>query len=728
MRRITNAVRRLRDTLAPRRRRVPMQTEVVPFQPSPRSSRSRDYFPVAYKGTKVTWEKVARYAYEIGRIAYMSRRYIYHYAPSVPPFGIIDSSSLTSEFSVQITSAASSFVDAYYAMGAGGHSFEYRGENPLVLESAPDADNHPNQPPAPSDTFPITFTSSEVHSITWEQAAKLSYDYGRAVSNRGQIVETQFGPISNSNIPSEFVRFFIDVVAYNANFHVMYMRVGFQGSEFAYRGLGTSWRKPRSATPASPSKSASNKVKSYKSKSIQPEEMLAQSCINKFEGAAKSVYAPSVNKIIRMCHDTIMKCSTQRVKEIQEMLRDNQYKKRESYSITVPDPEQSFIHVFNENKSDIFKMAPYQITVKFMRFARAQNGVGTGVTRTFIQNCVDAVANNYASDDPYQQVKFFVRIPETNRYVINPKMNVQHARYLGYNVQNDADLANLYTQIGRLFAFCLRDDMPLPFNLARAIYANILYKATDITPEMYAFYYIMDSDQELSNNIIKMLRDPDTIEYLGLYIGDDEVTPSNVIKYVHHTSKQKYLHNLYDGAADTYPLLKAFIKGFYVRNDLRINEVSVPELERMMCGSSVNIKNIRAWLKMRNNINYIGSTPQQQQILDWFKEILHDMGKTIPLESVETVMKRSSPNSQLKRQDAFVLFFMQLMFFWTSYKRINMDMVHRVTFERTDTSLPTSHTCMYALCLPTLKINSKMDLYNALITAVFAVDSGVDNV
>jgi hypothetical protein len=508
-----------------------------------------------------------------------------------------------------------------------------------------------------------------------------------------------------------------------------------------------------------PSPSPLNKPKTI-SPTTPDEQTIANTCKTMLHGITKDPFRVLAHKMKKICTTFVQKCDNQRIKEVRGVIRTKQYIYHDQIENITLDPSYAFQQVVSGNKNknetkrilfmNVFKRNWGSVSIKY----KGQRGVGEGVMRDFVQNCLNAVKNNPTSERPQDNVKFFMPIyPGSNRYVINPKFTIQQAKQLGYNnVKSEADVLHIYYMIGQLFAFCTRYDVPVPIYLSRTILASILHKQEHITPEMSIMYYLMDSDPDVAKSTVDLMRIPEHIEYTMINMNDDfplvhsdediPVTADNYIQYIDKYSRHKFLHQFQKDAINTHDRLKAFIDGFYIQKTLKANNVTVRELEKMMCGASVSMQTIREWLRsghIEYNINQNADAEKQTQVVNWFKEIVNEMGETIPLdefnrellkqkEGSEASSSRSSDSSTARRirskKTAFMLFFMNLMQFWTSYRKIDMESKHQVRFER-PRGLPTSHTCFYQLCLPYEDVSSKADLYKRLITATFGVEQGI---
>jgi hypothetical protein len=496
----------------------------------------------------------------------------------------------------------------------------------------------------------------------------------------------------------------------------------------------------------------SNKPKTLSSRPLPPEAV-AQTCKNMFAGITSSnPFYSNVNKMMKVCQGFIDKCDNDRIKSVRSDISNKKYADHHAIDEVIPSPEMAFQHIVisalqKKGSAAFYKEFFKQKAQAYALRYRGQEGVGEGVFRDFIKNCLNAIKNDPSSKYDYEKVKFFMpTYPGSTRFVINPNFNAKQAKLLGYkNVKTEEDILELYRLIGQLFACSTRVDSPVPIYLSRTIIATMLHKSEHITPEMSFMYYLMDSDPDVVKSTLQLLHDPSVIEYMYINMNDHyplvkedaPVDVQNFISYIDKYCRYKYLYNSHER-------LKAFMDGFYITRDLKKHRVTVRELDKMMCGASISTSTIREWLNM-DHVSWLINTnfdvQKQNQVVAWFKDILSEMGETIPLDELNAAVVREklnsddsssresdSPNRRLLRSKkrAFLHFFMKLMEFWTSYRKIDMESAHQVRFER-ERGLPTSHTCFRQLCLTCDDINSKAQLYSRLITAVFGVEKGIGN-
>lgn len=677
-----------------------------------------------FKSHKVTWEQAARFMFELGRLNFWYDLNLYHYQSDVEPFGKINRQAAM--FNTDIIEFKNSVLlenanlQSYYNQGdSGDQEFRFSGPRPNVVDvDRYDNLSWPERGSAGSDISPLTMNG---RNVTWEEAARLAHAYNDITfSQTGQPVTVPgFGAFTNDNVfDSGLVSFIMQLIYYNSEFYMKYS-VYSHGSRFQYSGFP-----PHTArTP-----SIHNRPIAHSSRSIGSKEITNMTCKSTFQNSHNSPFKPHVNTMLRICDaDYAKHCDNKHIKEVRDAIRNKDYIKDPHLEIRIPrDVRRDKIMFAYVYKLSLFKATSLKVKIE------GEGGVADGVARTFIQGCLDEIKMH----------GFFINIPGSNSYVINPNMTLSRAKELGYmTVTTAKHLEELYTEIGALFAYCVRRSIPTPFQLARTLLAHLLYTADTITPEMHVLYYLMDMDPDTRKNMISIFENPDLVNSLGLemngYYNDlvphnKDITEHNFFEYLYLTAKRKIMHQLHANNKDTYRYWKAFSNGFYIKNDLRQNNVNISELVKMSYGSAVNMKNIDEWIrtigtpdsKLTTNNNL---TDHQKQLYDWFQEILKAKGKDLPIEEMQHITPDINSNSSSGRsprsmntkiqEAAFVEFFGALMQFWSSVRSINPDETYKVSFTD-DGMFATASTCFYTMRLPS-KVKTKQELYKQLIKSLY---------
>lgn len=486
------------------------------------------------------------------------------------------------------------------------------------------------------------------------------------------------------------------------------------------------------------SSSVSNNL-SIKSHTIRSDENIRETCVNTFKTITDDKSHPFRSvllKVTRLCSYNKDKCNIKRIKDTQKEIADG-YGKRRHTELRFPPMKEipdDLSSLYNFHALTVFHNHIQSLDVTY----QGEEGIGSGVTRNFINNCIDQIKRSKMFAPSY---------PGSTRVVVNPDTTVDSLKDSGFNVQNEKDVLDVYEFVGSFFAFCARFDVPVPIYLARSIISAILHKNTDVLPEMDIFYYLLDADPEIVKSTIQMFGVPNDIEMMFMEMNDDyplkkvnePITQTNFVEYLQLLSRHMFQHQIRPDAFNTNARLKAFIKGFYVKNALRRAKFTVRDFERMVCGRAITMKSINEFVNKKDHITVIAADDNELRIFKWFLEIIRGNGDDIPIDEVpmrdsdnsdssgsserRRKNKEKTPSPVKRRQNAFVTFFMNLVQFWTAFRKLDMESVHQVIFER-DNGLPSSHTCFRQLSLPR-NISSKEDLYKRLVTAVFNVERGI---
>ena len=441
-------------------------------------------------------------------------------------------------------------------------------------------------------------------------------------------------------------------------------------------------------------------------------------------GSGGVVFRGLANRLKKVCNDVTKDCAN--VEAIRRPLWDA-YRTSAIIKLNSMTPGQELRGIikimlsrekpFSDIHDDIFlgNIRSYNINY------RDQTGVGEGVVRNAIQSMLDSVVAG----------GFFVPAEEGSlRHVINPDLTAEKLRQKGYiGIKDEEDILLAYRVIGRLFAFCLRNDIPIGIYLSRGMLARLVHRDSEIQPEEYVMYLLMDMPQT-GTSLINLMRDPDSIEHIGLSMNDEfelvtgsrnaDLTKDNFVEYLQRKAKHQLIKQIAEGKMDTSQRLKGMVDGFYVRNRLRRAGTTVAQLDKLLSGVGITQQSIRDWL---------ARTPHPVEILDngaerevrigvWLKEILSDFGWGFPVEE----LGREDRVPIAERRTMFLDFFGRLLYFWTGLRKMDLSRTYQVSF--IDGPTPKASTCFYKLKLPN-SIRSKQELYRKLVFAVYSVEAGV---
>jgi hypothetical protein len=358
-------------------------------------------------------------------------------------------------------------------------------------------------------------------------------------------------------------------------------------------------------------------------------------------------------------------------------------------------------------------------------------GIGVGNTRNFFQTMADELATLC------EKVLFVPAEEGAIRMVVNPDITIQLLRQHNIRVSDSSDIEYLFTFVGEFLALCVRYDIPINIKLSHAILAQMLYKKSEIDPDEYTLYYMLDmpntSRPEL--NLITVINGQDNAEMIG-DIGlsfnqrfqlvptakDEDLTIENYRQYLALTGEHFLTRRMLPGklVVNTHNWLQALIDGFYIRNKLRTLNTTVPQLDKLMSGVAISEDKLREWVTA-DLITMAGTrNTHTEHMFEWLKEIILDMGKSFPYAEIGV----DAPQSAEERNTMFLGFIGKLFAFWTGVRRLDMVRPHQVVFIE-HTGLPKSATCFYQLKIPS-DIPSKKQLYKLLVQAVYGTDGIMD--
>ena len=456
------------------------------------------------------------------------------------------------------------------------------------------------------------------------------------------------------------------------------------------------------------------------------ESELQQSCVNLLGSIRTPPFKSYGNKLKKICTDLVANCQNTRIESIRTELK--RVYAGPGFRLNMQPTSKIFMAAHNALKAttlltqqEIKNVFRGEFTTFTGRFF-GQEGVGVGVTKTFIQMMLDEIRDD----------EFFVPAEEgSSRYVMNPVMTKEKLVSMGYRVDTDDDVKGVFTLMGKLFSFCIRYDIPLGFSLSRAILANIIYRDVEIDDDEYVMYYLLEMPQ-MSSSVINTLQDPSSFEvafedaefndYYPLVAENKPITKDNFKEYLRLVAKHQLTKQIAVGANDTSKNLKAFLSGFYIRKKLRALNTTVGELDKLMHGATITNESIREWLTP-GRVTISTTDQHENQLGQWLKEIMLSEGNDFPIEEItHSPAGTQSRSIETRKKDEFIVFMGKLMFFWTSLRKLDNTQRYQIIF--VDGALPRASTCFYQLKLPRT-IQTKDELYRKLITAVYNVEQGV---
>jgi len=441
-------------------------------------------------------------------------------------------------------------------------------------------------------------------------------------------------------------------------------------------------------------------------------------------------FSKFANKLRKMCNDYTQECGVQQLSTIRQELVNMNTKTEMAPILEVPnkvaEEHRILPSIFSRIMSSnirIVRERIFRVNIRDIRvnFGNAQ-GVGIGNTLSFLQ----LVADEISKSDLFVPAEV-----GSSRYIINPNLTLQMLQDKGFKINDTTDITKLFTLVGEFIALCVRNGVPINISLSRAILAHLLYKPTEIDPDEYTFYYIMDMPQT-SRPEISLLSQADDIEMIGSEMNDVlplvpssknvPITKENYRMYLSLMAKQRLTQRNDMNKPDTSAWLQAFVDGFYIRNKMRTLNTTVSQLDKLIGGIPIAEAKFLEWMTTGPLDTNQARTPYQQELAVWLREIMMDMGRTFPFNEIGIDPQHLTLD---ERKEVFMSFIGRLMFFWTGVRRLDFEKKHQVLF-LAQGGLPLSSTCFYQLKLPN-DVTTKPELYRRLVVAVYNVEAVVGN-
>jgi len=455
------------------------------------------------------------------------------------------------------------------------------------------------------------------------------------------------------------------------------------------------------------------------------ETQLHTSCINLLSDTNNPTFRRFTNKLKKICQQHLEKCDNRRLNDIrrayQSDVRENITYDTEFITISIVPDKPFWPQIINDylyaptDIGDFMKVLDENLLIKFIN----QKGVGQGVTRTFIQGCLDNIIEH----------GFFIKTDElSNRYVINPDLTLEKLQALGYQVRGESEIQFIYEKIGAFYQFCMISGYPIGFYLSRSLLYKIIKpkKTPASLSDTFVLYYLLEMPS-ISAGIINLLRHPETIKDTGLEFNDDfplvetdaPLTADNFRNYLQLRTVHQYTQQLYPRAFNTHSRLEAFLNGFKLyHHKFKAYDMTVSELDKFLCGDSLTLESFMEWYSESPITYSISVLESPTPLKEWFDSILKDNGETFPY--IELGMER--PSTKDGRKTIFLEFISKLLAFWSGIRSLQTSIRYQVI--AIDNPVPKSSTCFYQLKLPK-NLPSRDDLYRRLVMAVYGVEQGI---
>lgn len=476
----------------------------------------------------------------------------------------------------------------------------------------------------------------------------------------------------------------------------------------------------------------------------------------------KGDFKQRINGMLGICSYYQQKsCESTRLQQIRDECKKTLIQKpNHKYHIKL-DTEWYFAEMFNKakhNRSKMFDELFMNNEFAYKVSARGKNGQGIGVTRNFIQQCLDEISNNPKSDDPFQQVKFFKPVSSKSGVcVLNHDLDIAKLRQLNFDVTSISEIPMIYNLIGRLFAYSFCHGVPIPTCLSKTIIGHILF--SNIPKDMYTLNLLLEEDESavtsyiymMKNNDVFELDDPDLIPDFNekedaIYnASENKLSADNFFKFLYMKSLNLFENKFANNYTLSKANLDAFLDGFFILNKLRELKVTTKEFETMFCSIDYNYKDICNWIDRYTSdenttvLKYYSSDLNgAEQVFRWLEEIFADKGVSFPDDKEDMVLSKmdrmivtdENMNGRIsaRKQACFTFFVIKLIHFWTGFKKLYTEHKSlKVAFKQNtkiDNVILTAQTCDSLLYLPT-PVASKEVLFKGMIESVFGVETGI---
>lgn len=330
-------------------------------------------------------------------------------------------------------------------------------------------------------------------------------------------------------------------------------------------------------------------------------------------------------------------------------------------------------------------------------------GIGEGVVRDFIQNCVDEMV----------KYKVFVAIKKDERvlrYVVNEEF-VPSEKFIE-EMGGEYNKELFYEFVGRLLGLILLNEVGLHFNLSYAVLSTMVYKVEELDSDDLIGCYMLDFPNEF-NGYLNLMKKPDDIVYVDLTLANGDAVDKNNFRVW-----------LGEMALGTYRgSLKVLGPGFDpLRKLLREEKVPFTAIDKLITFETVSAEVVKQLIENLNATVPVG--------VDVMVSILKDKGRTFPFDAIGM----EKPSNSNGRQKVFLQFIERLLLFWSSLKHYVPSFSYKISrvMDHSDPTvplekrpLPTSHTCFTTIDIPDSYYGNRDMLYRKLVQAVYSVEEGI---
>ena len=351
-----------------------------------------------------------------------------------------------------------------------------------------------------------------------------------------------------------------------------------------------------------------------------------------------------------------------------------------------------------------------------------EHSSGPGVARDTFSDLVREI----------KEKQLFVPSEEgSTRYLINPNFEfnyefIDKGLYRRFSIEGL--IALLYRMVGEYVAFCIVNNITLPFNLGYTLLYSLL-EQKDFNQDKMVGLYFLDFPID-SNSMIALMRDPKMIkilntnfnDYFPLKDDDDDklLTIQNFKEYLRLKAYYMVSHKFHADihTRDTYQYFIAFQAGFNSFNIcqyLSSENVSVYMLDVLLSSYEVTRELVSEFI---SKLRFPNIDSSSNPIVGWFEEMLNTRG----VGNIDQVINDDEHFD-------FDNFFKKLVAFFSGTPKVNINQRYYVHIIPTMMypKLPTSSTCTYSIKVPKYLQENKKEFYSKLYQAVMYVGRTIDN-
>jgi len=305
------------------------------------------------------------------------------------------------------------------------------------------------------------------------------------------------------------------------------------------------------------------------------------------------------------------------------------------------------------------------------------------------------------------------------------------SRKIDTNYNGERFKKNFFKFFGNLLSFLLINDFTLSFKLSSAILSTLVYKDINIFNESYhhQFYYLYYDRPDIYTLYKDFIKNPlllsdftynanDMIKNLAPR--DYELTPDNFAEYLEKLSKYRF-------PPKTKPYYKAISEGFndIVRSCFNIKPMPLSVVDKLISNTKIKMEEVKELKEafvtnMTERIRTITDKTNNQNTIRITSFI------NLALSGPFTV-KNQDGNIELLTEEKYLDFVSRLLRFWSGWNHFKQTPTLKyhikIINERSNNSLPTSHTCFYQIDMP--PYDDLQTCLDKLYMVVYNVESGI---